>query len=151
MKIDLYCAGASKGDDLTILGGAGVVLVFTDAHNRSQQREFQFALGGSGQELAELQAVRLALAAVSPPYRGAKAVLHLESPAVAEALTRTLGIHLDDTAKEARRWYGYYKNIELSVHSDPQGLLLRAVELAKMGRDTQRDFDSLTTGVKNAN
>lgn len=149
MKIDAYCAGASKGEGLSLIGGAGIVLVFTDDHGRSQQREFHYPLGGSDQELSEIQSVRLALAAVSPPYRGAKTTLHVESPALADALTRTLGIHLNEPAKEARRWYGYYKNIELSVHSDPQGKLLRAVELAKMGRDTQRDFDSLTTGVTN--
>ncbi len=149
MKINAYCAGASKGSGLTVLGGAGVVLVFTDDHNRSRQREFHFALGGSDQELAEVQAVRLALAAVSPPYRGAKAVLHVESPTLAEGLTRTLGINLNEPTQEARRWYGYYKDIEVTVHSEPHGPLLRAVGLAKMGRDTQRDFDSLTTGVKN--
>lgn len=129
------------------MGGAGVVLVFIDAHDRSQLREFHFALGGSDQELSEIQAVRLALASVLPSCRGAKTVLHLESLGLAERLK--MGTHQDTPTKEALRWYGYYRNIEITVHSEPQGHLLRAVELARIGRDTQRDFDSLTIGVNN--
>lgn len=145
MTIDIYCTGFSSGQDLTVLGGAGVVLVFTDAHKRTQKREFYFALGGSTQDLADTQAVRLGLAAVAPAFRGAKTTVHVSSPIIADGLT-TLG-QAGHAVQEARRWYGYYKDIQVVLHSEPTALLERAEQLARTATTTQKDFDSLTQGA----
>lgn len=145
--IDIYCVGMSQGEDLTLLGGCGIVLVYTDDYKRIQQREFHFGLGGSNIDLCEIQAVRLGLAATTPAIRGVKTTLHIRSTFVADGLTKTLDVHCSDAMKEARRWYSYYKNIHVVVHSEPNGLLQKAAQLANIGMTTQREFDSQTVRI----
>lgn len=151
MTIDLYCVGLSQGEDPHILGGCGIVLLFRDEHGRTQRREFAWGLGGSPQELCDFQAVRLALASVAPAFRGAKATVHVESPEVATYLTKGGPDGIIAAMVDARRWYGYYKDIQVMVHAEMGGQLVRARELAKMGMETQKEFDSLTQGAANAN
>lgn len=143
MTIDIYCAGLSEGESLQAQGGCGIVLAFTDAHGRAQYREFHYGLGCSSQVLCDFQAIRLALAAVAPAYRSAKTTVHTDSIMVADALSGSVPA-TGKAATEAKRWYGYYKNIHLAVHGEPDAMLTKAQQLARRGLDSQRDFDSTT-------
>lgn len=119
-----------------------------DSHERMQRREFHWGLGASAQGLCDLQAVRLALASVAPAGRGARTVVHINSPEVADYLTHPLPDDGNKIVIDMRRWYGYYKNITVMMHADQHGSIARAGDLARMGMDTQKEFDSQTQVVK---
>lgn len=145
MNIDIYCVGRSRGEGLAIVGGCGVVMVAVDESKRTHKREFSYWLGGSDQLLCEFQAARLGLAAVIPANRGDKVTLHVTSPVVADYLLSGSNDGETKPMKEAVRWYGYYKNIQVVVHSDVNGGYMEyADRLAKSGLETQKEFDSLT-------
>lgn len=157
MKIDLYCVGMCRDDgEPTQLAGCGIVVASTDDHNRTKYRTFKYALGNSTQDLADLQAVRLALSSVKSAFRDSTVVLHTDSPYAArmlepvETLTSMYGYGSEVT--EVRRWYGYYDDISVVVE-DPDDVLLpqkshdsmvQAKDLAKMGLATQEHSDSGT-------
>lgn len=144
MNIDIFCVGCSRGEDVTTIGGCGLVMVSVGDDGRVYKREFHYGLSGSDQLLCEFQSVRLGLASVIPSCRGDKVTLHVMSSMVADYLTSGRS---DETKpmKEAARWYSYYKDIQVVVHSDCRGgYMERADQLARLGMDTQKEFDSLT-------
>jgi hypothetical protein len=148
MKLDICVAGASRDEgQISCVGGAGMVLTFTDKDDRIQRREFYFSLGGSGQLLAEIQAARLALASVAPMFRLYPTVLYTTSLGLAGILTDKIS-QSTFTAQiaELLRWYGYYKNIAAEVVSDSE-LLSLATRLAHTGLESQKHHDSLTYRV----
>lgn len=145
MKIDIHCSGASRGDAHTMLGGCGVVLRYSDDHGRSRSREMHFGLGNSDQLLCEWQAARIGLASVVPGFRTVKVSLHVESIALANFLGDKAQT-ANQVLVELKRWFGYYRDIDVVVHADAVGPMLRARQLALMGQETQREFDSLTQG-----
>lgn len=146
MKIDIYCVGYSEGVDTAIIGGGGLILVCVDSAGRIQRREFQFWLSMSDQDISSLQTTRLGLASIVPKFRDAKTILHVDSDVVANCLTARRG-EFDDRQSELCRWYSYYKDIQVVVHSDLDGELIRAKELAIAGCRTQHNTDSLTMVV----
>lgn len=145
MKFDVYCAGACRDEgELSQLGACGYVLVMTDSRG-SRLREFGFALGGSDSGLAEAQAVRLALASIAPAHRSSAMVIHTTYPPVAEMLSSD-GPGPDEpmAVKDLRRFLGFYPAVEVVLEAEPSPHLVRARQLAKLGVETQKDFDSGT-------
>ena len=122
MKIDLYCVGMCRDDgEPTQLAGCGIVVASTDDHNRTKYRTFKYALGNSTQDLADLQAVRLALSSVKSAFRDSTTILHTDSPYAARMLEPVFCGHIEIT--EIRKWYGYYDDISVVVE-DPDDILL---------------------------
>jgi hypothetical protein len=145
VNIDIYCTGISSGQGVSARAGCGFVLEVSDGHGKIRRREFHYGLGASPQDLCELQAIRLALAAVAPAFRSCKTVLHIASQnAAGEILKSPDGSRAAD---EARRWFKYYSDIQVMVHC---ARIPRAYELAKLGMETQLEFDSLTSEILDA-
>ena len=156
MKIDFYCVGVCQNDgEPTQLAGCGVVVVFTDDYNRIKLRAYKYALGNSTQNLADLQAVRLAFASVRSPYRSATTHLHTNSVYVARMLKRDgkafaeVPTEYQHEVQMVRQWFGYYDQI-IVVAENPQIVtqtdenMLQAKDLADMGLITQEHADSGT-------
>lgn len=152
MKFDLYCAAACRDEgDLAQLGACGYVLVMSDPRG-TRSREFHFALGGSDSLLGEVQAARLALASIAPAYRQHPLVLHTSSHDVAEALVSpTTRVPSSKALTDLRRFFGFYRGAEVAVEAAPSPDMMRARQLAKLGLETQKDFDSgtITPGEDN--
>lgn len=147
MKLDIYCAAETRDHGkLTQLSGAGFVLVMVDKYNRSQTREFYYGLGGSDNELANVQSARLALASVLPSFRMTETEFHVSDKNVANLLQNSSHSDSDSKAiKELRRWFNYYRDIRISTSTPDENVFMeRAFALARCGRDTQKEFDSTT-------
>ena len=148
-SIEMYCAGdCTHEGEPTQKGGCGIILVSTDKYGRTQHREFHYGLGNSNLDLAELQAVRLAMASVSPANRADKVTVTTNSVLVATILTDDADTDVikgkQKIIAEVRKWYGFYKNIEIVVAAGNDRHMDRALELARKGLTTQSVFDTLT-------
>ena len=151
MKIDFYCVGVCQNDgEPTQLAGCGIVVVLTDDHNRTKFRTFKYALGNSTQKLADLQAVRLALASVRSSFRSGNAHLHIDSTYVARILEKSGKAFIESLseykreAQEVRQWFGYYSRILVIVENQNDENMLQAKDLANIGLATQEHSDSGT-------
>jgi len=145
VQINLYCAGLCRDEgQLSQLGGCGLVLTSTDDYGRPQYREYHYGLGSSDQALCDVQAARLVLASVAPAFRAAKVTLYVDNPKLAEYLIDGVPEIDVQTYKEARRWISYFNDVNVVVQAGDHPQLDRAKELARMGLETQREFDSLT-------
>lgn len=148
MKFDIYCAGTCRDEgEFAQVGACGYVLAMTDQRG-IRLREFGFALGGSDTALAEVQAVRLALASIAPAYRTSVAVIHTTCPLVAETLSSDADPSDPKTVRDLRRFFGFYPAAEVVLETEPSPYLVRARQLAKLGVETQKDFDSGTFDPK---
>jgi ribonuclease HI len=134
----------------TQIAGCGVVVVFTDDHNRTQFRTYKYGLGNSTQNLADLQAVRLALASVRPAFRGGEAILHVNSSYVLRVMEREGKAFIVNPKKnvrevtEVRKWYGFYNDISVVMENPNDDNMMQAKDLAEMGLATQEHSDSGT-------
>lgn len=149
MKIDFYCVGMCRDDgEPTQIAGCGIVIVFTDDHNRVKFRSFQYGLGNSSQNLADLQAIRLALSSVTSMFRSGRADVHTDSPYAAQMLERDGKAFVVDSdvneVIEARRWYGYYGDITVVVEDPQDDSMVQARDLAEIALATQEHSDSGT-------
>lgn len=151
MKIDLYCVGMCRDNGKpTQLAGCGVVVVFTDDHSRTSFRSFKWALGNSTQNLADLQAARLALASVKSAFRGATSILHTNSSYVLRMLERDGKAFVVNPKKntaeveEVRKWFGFYNDIAAIVENPNDDNMVQARDLAEMALNTQEHSDSGT-------
>lgn len=151
MKIDFYCVGMCQDNGKpTQIAGCGVVIVFTDDHDRTKFRTFKYGLGNSTQNLADLQAVRLALSSVRPAFRGGETVLHVNSSYVTRMMEREGKAFLSNPQKnsrevtEVRRWYSFYSNISVVVENPDDDNMMQAKDLAEIGLATQEHSDSGT-------
>lgn len=151
MKFDLYSVGLCRDNGQpTQIAGCGVILVYTDNHNRVSFRSAKYGLGYSTQNMANLQAARLALASVKSHYRDQSTVLHTNSEYVARMLKRDGQNFVMSPAKNAeiveemRRWFSYYKNISVIVENQNDEHMLQAKDLAEVGLATQIRSDSGT-------
>jgi ribonuclease HI len=146
VRIDFYCAGICRDDGQpTQIAGCGIIVVFTDDHDRVQSRTFSYGLGNSSQSLAGLQAIRLALASVKSSFRSNTSVLHTTSSHVIQVLCHQGGSqeHPDEIV-EARKWFGYYNDISVVLEDRNHDLMIQARKLAKVGLNTQERSDSGT-------
>lgn len=149
MRTDFYCVSVCRDDGQpTQIAGCGVVVVFTDDQNRVQSRAFSYGLGNSSQDLADLQAVRLALASIKSSFRSDTSVLHTSSDYVIQVMCHQGGSQ-ENTREivEARKWFGFYGNVSVAKEDSNHALMMRARSLAKMGLDTQERSDSGTECV----
>jgi hypothetical protein len=148
MKLDLYCVGVCHDDgEPTQIAGCGMVIIFTDDYGRIRARSFGYGLGNSNQNLADLQAARLALASVKPAFRGGISVLHTTNQYVVKMLDRNLSPVLrrnDREIQETRRWYSYYNNITTVLEDHNNSNITQARDLAEIGLTTQERSDSGT-------
>jgi ribonuclease HI len=145
--IEISVAGATRDEnELTVVGGAGVVITFTDEHKRKQKREFYYGLGASSLALTEVQAARLGLASVLPAFRDRPVVLYTTSSELADLITD--GAEGNDAfthqIKELRRWQSYYRNLSVEVLVERSESLVRAKNLAESGMRDQKIYDSET-------
>jgi hypothetical protein len=145
--IEIYVAGAVRDEgEVSMMGGAGVVISFMDEHRRRQKREFHFGLGASPLALAEIQAARLGLASVLPAFRDRPTVLYTTSPELAAVVTD--GAVVDDAfatqVTELRRWQSYYKDLSVEMMIVPTEPMVRAKNLAEAGLRDQKAYDSET-------
>ncbi len=146
MTLNIHCVGLSQSG----LAGCGIVLLFMDAVARTQRREFYYGLHNSDETLAEIQAARLALASVGAGSRSAPTTIHTQSLVVANLLTKpalAAAPELSRATAEIRRWYSYYRRIEVVVAAARDEFLSRAYDLAQQGMSTQKHWDSGTTTV----
>jgi len=144
--IEFYCSVASRDSGKpTQLAAAGVVIVFNDGHDRIFTREFGWALGASSISLAEIQSAKLALCSVLPQFRGTKSVLYTTN--------RVTRIILEETTPEAnliiirelKKWFGFYKDIELAIISSaPKEYITKSEALAEKALKEQIHSDSDT-------
>lgn len=151
MKIDFYCVSICQNDgEPTQLAGCGIVVVFTDDHNRTKFRTFKYALGNSTQRLADLQVIRLALASVRSPFRSANACLHINSTYAARMLEKSGKAFVESffeyeyEIKEVRQWFGYYGKMYFVVGDMSNENMLQAKYLADIALATQEHADSGT-------
>jgi|10_taG_2_1085330.scaffolds.fasta_scaffold00790_10 hypothetical protein len=159
MRVDLVCAGACQDDGLpTQIAGCGIIIRLIDDHDRVQSREFGWALGGSTANLADVQAVRLALSSVLPQFRGYPTILYVNSNYVFNLLEKENKHTFKATSKknkseieEMRRWFGYYKSISMvkyNQHADMDvEILTRTIQLAQDALESQQHHDSGTIGL----
>ena len=156
MKFDIYTVGICQNDGHpTQIAGCGIVLVFTDDYDRISFRSMNYGLGGSTQDLADIQAVRFALASVRALHRSVTTILHTNSHYVNMILERgddgssfivEPTKHVNAIA-EMRRWFSYYDEI-IVVVEDPDDPLANYMTQAKDQADialaTQTRSDSGT-------
>lgn len=156
MRVELYAAGASTGKGPTLNGGAGIVLRYLA--ETPQRRELSFGLATSDAFLSDIQAVRLALAAVGPAFRN-DAVLFVDNKEIADLLSDVLSALPDQYVKhvdDLKRWYSYYTKIEVEVVClEDEGFVVgnnqhfnRAKELAVQAMKVQKSSDSKTFAEK---
>lgn len=87
MKLDLYVAGFMAKENV-LKSGCAVVLMALHAEGRKQRRELVHHLGASTLNLANLQAVRIALLAVKPRYyKNHEIILHCNNYYISDILT----------------------------------------------------------------
>lgn len=152
MKFDLYCAGLCRDNGkLSQIAGAGIVLVNEDV-DQVRRRELGFPLGSSNTYLAEIQAVRLALASIKPGMRHHPTVIHAVGQYAARLLATRDHEYVVKPSKnveeigELRKWYSFYPKIQV-VKADKAAVeVIRARELAKVALETQEEYDSQTMG-----
>lgn len=150
MKIDFYCVSVCQNDgEPTQLAGCGVVVVFTDDQNRTKRRIFRYALGNSTQRLADLQVIRLALASIRSPFRGADTCLYINSTYAARILEKSGKAFVESffeyehEVQEVRQWFGHYGKISI-VENMNNNNMLQAKDLANIALATQEHVDSGT-------
>lgn len=149
MQLSVFAVGhCGAAESLARLAGCGIVLVYSDNHGRVIKRELAFALNNSPPELADLQAVRLALATVKPLARTGSTMLHITSLLTYKQLHLVDGEYQADSKftaalHDARFWLERYPNVILAVIGE-SAELARAAELARNACTTQRHFDSGT-------
>ncbi len=151
MKVDLYVVGACRDNGKpTQIAGCGIVLVFTDEHGRTSFRSSQYGLGNSTQNLADVQATRLALASVRAAHRGTPAVLHISSNYVSRMLECEGKAFIASPSKnvvevrEMRRWFSYYSDILVIVENPNDDHMAQAKDQAEISLSTQTHSDSGT-------
>lgn len=153
MIIELYCAGACRDNGKpTQLAGGGVVLRAHDDKD-VKERNFSYGFGNSTANLADVQAVRLALASIAPQYRRHKAILHIISNYVLSMLAKDgpgfkrEPVKNSEEISDLRRRIGRYSDLEVIHAKADDPLIKRAKDLAKRGLDTQQNTDSKTLSV----
>ena len=167
MKFDIYTVGVCQNDGHpTQIAGCGMVLVFTDDFERISFRSMNYGLGNSTQNLADIQAIRLALASVRASHRSLPTVLHTNSHyanMVLECFSDDISqsapeplIGKDfvvkptknvDTIAEMRRWFSYYDEITVIVEDPDDPLanyMTQARDQADIALTTQTRSDSGT-------
>lgn len=150
MKIDIYCVSVCSGDEFTRLAGCGIIIIFTDEHSRTRFRTYQYGLGNSSQNLADLQAARLSLASIKSPFRKYDTCLHINSQHVFNMLSKNgrsfVYEPLEDivVVKDLRRWFGYYNNIRIMIENGNDDHMTQVFDLANNGLMTQEHIDSGT-------
>ena len=155
MKFDIYTVGVCQNDNQpTQIAGCGIIMIFTDDYDRVSFRSANYGLGNSTQNLADVQAVRLALASVRALHRSVPTTLHTNSHYVNMILecfsndvsqsTPEQSIGKDfvvkptkdvDIIAEMRRWFSYYDDITVIVE-DPDDPLSNSMTQAKDQADT---------------
>lgn len=167
MKFDIYTVGVCQNDGHpTQIAGCGVVMVFTDDYDRVSFRSANYGLGNSTQNLADIQAIRLALASVRALHRSVPTVLHTNSHYVnmvlecfSDDISQSAPEQLTgkdfvvkptknvDAIAEMRRWFSYYNEITVVVEDLDDPLIpnmTQAKDQADIALVTQMRSDSGT-------
>lgn len=153
MRFDIYCGSICKDNGKpTQLAACGILIVYTD-DTYSKKRSYGYGLGNSTKNLADVQAVRLALASISSKYRHIETHLHTNNPYVISMLEMVDGQYSKsaktniESIDEMRRWHSYYSCIITEKVDVSDKYYLAAQEMAENCLKNQDMIDSGTTSV----
>lgn len=141
--IDIYAYGYCRDENsLSQLSGCGIVMDFIDDHQQLI-REYGYSLGTCSTGMAQLQAVRLALASVAPRFRSLPVKLFVPD---IQLVTDYMVIYPSERniIDDLNRWYSYYDVVDMVVADTSHERMARAVLLCKRAIDTQSNYDSST-------
>lgn len=165
----MYAVGCCLNEGyVTRLAGCGILLIAIDEidgiyADRSSKmiRKYSYGLGDSGQDLADLQAVRLALASVGPDFRKHPTEIFVNNQVVPDIIAAKPGTscalyHRFDEAhclpviKDLHKWVGFYDNAIVKLiesTSDDKKYMKEAMSLAEDAAAIQKQSDSGTDKI----
>jgi len=168
MQLKVYAVGCCLNEGYaTQLAGCGILLIAIDEidgvyadYSSKMIRKYSYGLGDTGQDLADLQAVRLALASVGPDFRKCPTEIFVNNQIVPDfvivkpnqflARTTTLGMFSDEDAiKDLYKWVGFYDDITIKFGStlDDEKYMKEAMSLAEDAAALQKQSDSGTDKI----
>jgi len=139
--IDVYCAvSAENVEEITQLTSCGILLIFQDSpHIRC--RLMGYGLGASSLELANIQAMRLALASVNPAYRRSTVHIHVADESVLQLLASP---EPSEAVSALLCWCEYYTDLGFIIESPNNENMMVCRSLARDICATQQTYDSRT-------
>jgi len=162
MQLKIYAVGCCLNEGyVTQLAGCGILLVAVDEidgiyADRSSKmiRKYSYGLGDSGQDLADLQAVRLALASVGPDFRKYPTEIFVNNQIVHDIVgLRRLdptGEDDEDVIKDLYKWIGFYDNATIKLIGstlDGKKYMEETMLLAENAAAIQKQSDSGTDKI----
>jgi hypothetical protein len=168
MQLKVYAVGCCLNEGyVTQLAGCGILLAAIDkidgvyANCSSKKiRRFSYGLGDSGQDLADLQAVRLALASIGPDFRKYPTEIFVNNQIVFDVTAaKTPEVFNDklhqlllvqNVIKDLRKWIGFYDDAAVKLSgftSDDKKYMEEAMSLAENAAALQKQSDSGTDKI----
>jgi len=161
MQLKVYAVGCCLNEGyVTQLAGCGILLVaineidgvYADCSSKMIRR-FSYGLGDSGQDLADLQAVRLALASVGPDFRKYPTEIFVNNQIAFDAVAaKPVPEAFNDKSviKGLRKWAGFYDNLTATLSGftlDDKKHIGEAMLLAEDAAALQKQSDSGTDKI----
>ena len=163
MQLKMYAVGCCLNEGyVTQLAGCGILLIAIDEidgiyADRSSKmiRKYSYGLGDSGQDLADLQAARLALASVGPDFRKHPTEIFVNNQIVLDIVAagifagHTVRFDDEDAIKDLYKWIGFYDNatIKLVESTSDKKYIEEAMSLAEDAAAIQKRSDSGTDKI----
>lgn len=137
---DIAVANAGEVSQMT---SCGILLILEDKDD-VKCRLFGFGLGWSDENLAKIQAARLALATIDPRCRKTPAVLHLADDTLLEWLRRTDDNEYSDAINKLVQLCELFGDLGFSPESPNDENITICRNLAEKISVSQQSYDSLT-------
>lgn len=143
-KIQIYCSAVSITLEYQArLSGCGIILKVLDDEKIINTRELAFALGSSDLQLAQIQALRLALSSIKPGNRNYNSVTYVDNEMVIDILNKQYIIdRYAEVIEQLHKWFNSYKSMRIVVTNPNDPDSIRANEIATNAANKQVHYDS---------
>lgn len=139
----LYDVVVKDAGQPTQMAGCGIILS-AQQDSQIKKRFLSFGLGCSDFELSNIQAIRLALASVLPPFRKNKTILYVMNNDVRNCMKGDKAKYTDEL-KELNKWLKYYSDISISLCDFADQIdYTETKRLAMIAAQSQKNTDSGT-------